>query len=344
MKPRTATTTAADCAPWRLAAVALGLSLAALALIARAIFLQVVDQNFLEKQGDARFTRVAKLSANRGMILDRNGDPLAVSTPVDTVWANPRELRARRAGAHASRQGARPRSAVAHAPRHEQPRPRVRLPRAPHAAEERGAHQGDAHSGRLPAARIPPLLPGGRGHRPPARLHERRRRRAGRSRARLRPVARRHARREARDPRPARPDDRGHRAHPRAAPGTGPALEHRPARAVPRLPRAQGGGAGQRCALRARSSCSTSRPAKCWRWSTSRRSTRTTASSTSPARYRNRAATDIFEPGSSIKPFVVAGALESGRFQPDTLIDTAPGSCASASRRSRTSTTSARST
>jgi len=45
-----------------------------------------------------------------------------------------------------------------------------------------------------------------------------------------------------------------------------------------------------------------------------------------PSRYRNRAATDIFEPGSSIKPFVVAGALESGRFQPETLIDTAPGS------------------
>src|SRR5678815_5525540 len=45
-----------------------------------------------------------------------------------------------------------------------------------------------------------------------------------------------------------------------------------------------------------------------------------------PSRYRNRAATDIFEPGSSIKPFVVAGALESGRLQPETLVDTAPGS------------------
>jgi cell division protein FtsI (penicillin-binding protein 3) len=43
-------------------------------------------------------------------------------------------------------------------------------------------------------------------------------------------------------------------------------------------------------------------------------------------RYRNRAATDIFEPGSSIKPFVVAGAMESGRFRSDTLIDTSPGS------------------
>jgi cell division protein FtsI (penicillin-binding protein 3) len=77
---------------WRFWFVAVGLSLAAVALVARSVYLQVIDQKFLESQGDARFTRVAKLSANRGMILDRNGEPLAVSTPVDTVWANPSEL------------------------------------------------------------------------------------------------------------------------------------------------------------------------------------------------------------------------------------------------------------
>ena len=44
------------------------------------------------KQGDARILRDVKLSANRGMVLDRNGEPLAVSTPVDTVWADPRKL------------------------------------------------------------------------------------------------------------------------------------------------------------------------------------------------------------------------------------------------------------
>src|SRR5690606_17042226 len=45
----------------------------------------------------------------------------------------------------------------------------------------------------------------------------------------------------------------------------------------------------------------------------------------SPARYRNRAATDIFEPGSSIKPFVAAAAVATGRYHADTIIDTAPG-------------------
>lgn len=68
------------------------LALGGVALAARAVYLQVIDQAFLEKQGDARILRTARLSANRGMILDRNGEALAVSTPVDTVWADPRKL------------------------------------------------------------------------------------------------------------------------------------------------------------------------------------------------------------------------------------------------------------
>jgi cell division protein FtsI (penicillin-binding protein 3) len=68
------------------------LAVGGMALVARALYLQVIDQEFLEKQGDARILRTAKLSANRGMILDRNGEALAVSTPVDTVWADPRKL------------------------------------------------------------------------------------------------------------------------------------------------------------------------------------------------------------------------------------------------------------
>ena len=44
-----------------------------------------------------------------------------------------------------------------------------------------------------------------------------------------------------------------------------------------------------------------------------------------PGRYRNRAVTDVFEPGSAIKPFTIAAALLSGRYRPDTVIDTSPG-------------------
>jgi cell division protein FtsI (penicillin-binding protein 3) len=65
---------------------------AAGALMGRAVNLQLVDHGFLASQGDARFSRVATITAHRGNIVDRNGEPLAVSTPVDSVWVNPREL------------------------------------------------------------------------------------------------------------------------------------------------------------------------------------------------------------------------------------------------------------
>ncbi|MET0291042.1 MAG: penicillin-binding transpeptidase domain-containing protein [Steroidobacteraceae bacterium] len=68
------------------------LVVAAVALGSRAVQLQLVDKAFLMKQGDARFMRVVSSPAHRGNVLDRNGEPLAVSTPVDSVWANPKEL------------------------------------------------------------------------------------------------------------------------------------------------------------------------------------------------------------------------------------------------------------
>jgi cell division protein FtsI (penicillin-binding protein 3) len=68
------------------------LGLFAFALLGRALQLQVLDQQFLAEQGDMRYARVAKMPAHRGSILDRFGEPLAVSSPVDTVWVNPPEL------------------------------------------------------------------------------------------------------------------------------------------------------------------------------------------------------------------------------------------------------------
>jgi cell division protein FtsI (penicillin-binding protein 3) len=66
--------------------------LCSIALVARAINLQVVDTEFLQDQGEARYLREVKVPTRRGNILDRNGEPLAVSTPVDSVWVNPKEL------------------------------------------------------------------------------------------------------------------------------------------------------------------------------------------------------------------------------------------------------------
>ena len=77
---------------WR-SSLILGLVvLGAVGLVARAVELQLLDHGFLAKQGDDRSMRVVKIAAHRGAITDRNGEPLAVSTPVDSVWVNPQEL------------------------------------------------------------------------------------------------------------------------------------------------------------------------------------------------------------------------------------------------------------
>ncbi|EHJ91349.1 Peptidoglycan synthase ftsI [Vreelandella boliviensis LC1] len=70
--------------------LAVGLALAI--LIGRITLLQVIDRPFLQSQGDARTLRHEAIPAHRGMITDRNGEPLAISTPVVTIWANPQEL------------------------------------------------------------------------------------------------------------------------------------------------------------------------------------------------------------------------------------------------------------
>ena len=67
-------------------------ALAAASLLARAVHLQVLNKDFLNQQADTRHLRTEKISAHRGTITDRNGEPLAISTPVDSIWANPKKL------------------------------------------------------------------------------------------------------------------------------------------------------------------------------------------------------------------------------------------------------------
>jgi cell division protein FtsI (penicillin-binding protein 3) len=76
----------------RLAIVAGTLGLCSLTLLGRAFDLQVVDNDFYQAQGAARFLREIPIPTSRGMITDRNGEPLAVSTPVESIWANPQIL------------------------------------------------------------------------------------------------------------------------------------------------------------------------------------------------------------------------------------------------------------
>jgi len=58
-------------------------------LAARALYLQGLHNDFLQQKGEIRYARVVEISAHRGMVTDRHGEPLAVSTPVESVWASP---------------------------------------------------------------------------------------------------------------------------------------------------------------------------------------------------------------------------------------------------------------
>jgi len=76
----------------RLLLFALCFFLCMVALLAKAINLQITQKEFLQDQGEARFLREAPIPTTRGEITDRNGEVLAVSTPVESVWVVPREL------------------------------------------------------------------------------------------------------------------------------------------------------------------------------------------------------------------------------------------------------------
>ena len=79
-------------AAWRYRC-AVGLLVSAFVLIGwRVVDLQIFDHDFLNGQGNARTLRVEEVNAYRGMILDRHAEPLAVSTPVVSIWANPQQI------------------------------------------------------------------------------------------------------------------------------------------------------------------------------------------------------------------------------------------------------------
>jgi cell division protein FtsI (penicillin-binding protein 3) len=78
--------------PWRMRIVWLMLLVVAAGVVWRLVHLNITERSFLMRQGDARMVREVPIPAHRGMILDRRGEPLAVSAPVVSLWANPQVL------------------------------------------------------------------------------------------------------------------------------------------------------------------------------------------------------------------------------------------------------------
>ncbi len=79
----------------RLRWVALALGLCSVSLVGRAAYVQIVNSDFYQRQGEARYLRELPIKTSRGMITDRNGEPLAVSTPVASIWVTRRTCCAR---------------------------------------------------------------------------------------------------------------------------------------------------------------------------------------------------------------------------------------------------------
>lgn len=300
------------------------LGVGGVALIGRAVYLQVIDQDFLEKQGDARILRVAKLSANRGMVLDRNGEALAVSTPVDTVWADPRKL--------------------AEAP-HEFPRLAKVLGRDPQWLARRVTSSLDRefvylvrHMRPQDAARVKALgIPGVDTLREYRRYYP-----AGEVTGHLLGFT--------------NVDDVGQEGLELAfdqwlggEPGAKRVMRDSLGRTIEDIEQLKAPRPGQDLytSIDLRVQYLAYRELKAAVQANHARSGSVVvidiatgevlAMVNQPAfnpndreqyaasRYRNRATNDFFEPGSSIKPFVVAAGMETGRFHADTLIDTGPG-------------------
>jgi cell division protein FtsI (penicillin-binding protein 3) len=313
-----------DSRAWRHWVVLGMLALGGVALIARAVYLQVIDQEFLEKQGDARILRTATLSANRGMILDRNGEPLAVSTPVDTVWADPRKL--------------------AQVP-HEFPRLAKALDRDPQWLARRVTSNLNRefvylvrHMRPQDAARVKALgIPGVDTLREYRRYYP-----AGEVTGHLLGFT--------------NVDDVGQEGLELAfdqwlggEPGEKRVMRDSLGRTIEDIERIRAPRPGQdlQTSIDLRLQYLAYRELKAAVQANHARSGSLVVLDIAtgevlamvnqpafnpndreqylPSRYRNRATNDFFEPGSSIKPFVVAAGLESGRFHPDTLIDTNPG-------------------
>ena len=85
---------------WRFSVILFCLLLALTGIVWRLIHLNILDRAFLLREGDARMVRIETIRAHRGMILDRFDTPLAISTPMVSIYMNPRLLKADRQQVH----------------------------------------------------------------------------------------------------------------------------------------------------------------------------------------------------------------------------------------------------
>ncbi len=80
--------------PWRSRFIVAMVGLAFLGLVGRAIYIQIIGTDFYQKEGEKRFAHTLEVAASRGRVLDRNGLVLATSVPSPSLWAIPKDFQA----------------------------------------------------------------------------------------------------------------------------------------------------------------------------------------------------------------------------------------------------------
>jgi cell division protein FtsI (penicillin-binding protein 3) len=308
---------------WRSRVVLFVLFAAFAALAGRALWLQGMSTQFLQKQGKSRYERTIELPATRGKIMDRNGQVLASSLPVKAVWAIPKTCWQVAAG-QAARAGAPARDERGRAAQEARFGPHLRLPQAPgRDGRDRQDRRSSDRRPRHPQG-IQALLPAGRSDDPPGRLHQRRRRGPGKHGTGAAEDAGRRDRQPPRDQGPLGRivEDVGLS---RSARRQGPDLSvdsklqyiafTRSIKAAVEKFKAKAGAAvvldvhtGEVLALA--------------NWPTYNPNDRTKLTG---EQLRNRVITDTFEPGSTLKPFTVALALETKPRHADHRVRYRPG-------------------
>lgn len=293
-------------------------------LLARGVELQLTDSEFLQGQAEARHLRVESLPAHRGTITDRHGEPLAMSAPVDSVWADPGTLLAAKGGVQELAATLQLDAAS--------------LRQALDARSEREFVYIRRHvDPELGEAVMDLELPGVALRREYRRFYP-----TGEVTAHLLGFT--------------DIDDRGQEGAELAfndwlsgTPGAKRVLRDRLGRTVEDVERLREPRPGNELALsldrrlqyiayrELKAAVQEHEAVSGSLVLLDARSGEVLAMANQPAfnpnrreeidgqRYRNRAVTDVFEPGSTIKPFTVAAALESGRYTPSTRVDTAPG-------------------
>lgn len=308
---------------WRARLVLAALVMAFTILLARALYLQALQTAFLKEKGEARYSRVIEVPATRGRILDRNGEALAVSTPVRSIWAIPADVDAEPAGRRklARLLGMEPRELERKLADEERDFVYLRRQVAPEVADNvqalgiRGVYSHPEYRRYYPGGEVAAHVLGFTGV-----------------------------------------DDAGqegielaHQATLAGSPGSRRVIKDRLGRIVEDVESIRAGQDGQDLVLSIDSKLQ-SLAFGALRAALEQHRARAGAlvvvdvrtgellalvnlPSYNPnnrarltgAQLRNRAVTDVFEPGSTLKPFTVALALELGHATPETVVQTAPG-------------------